>query len=122
MILYAFRSDKRIGTTIKDIIPFVDYLDHSIPNYSELDESLRRLSGIGLILWEPPVIKSALAYTNWHANHFQKKKKMSLHKEIAEISNYLATDFSSPELTGPPVLDKAEFEKVVNDYLVGFSA
>jgi hypothetical protein len=121
MILYTFRSDKGTGTTIKDIIPFVDYLDHSIPNYNELDESLRRISGIGLIVWEPPVIRSAPVYTRWYADYFRKRKKMSLHKEIGEISNYLTTNFSSPELDSSRVLDKTEFNTVVKDYLAGFS-
>ncbi|GIE84948.1 hypothetical protein [Actinoplanes regularis] len=49
------------GATLADLLAAADFLHHSVPNRTDLEESIRRLAGAGLITVEDDIIEVASA-------------------------------------------------------------
>ncbi len=49
------------GATLADLLAAADFLHHSVPNRTDLEESIRRLAGAGLITVEDDIIEVAPA-------------------------------------------------------------
>ncbi|MCM4081474.1 MULTISPECIES: hypothetical protein [Paractinoplanes] len=50
-----------VGASLADLLAAADFLHHSIPNRAELEESVRRLAGAGLIVVEDDLVEVAPA-------------------------------------------------------------
>jgi hypothetical protein len=110
-ILYVLRSGNEKDATIKNIISVIDYLDHSIPNYSELDESLRRLSMIGLITWNPPGIQATPSTKNGAMLILKKEKgyrfkRKSEKLKIISLYRFLRQNLPARKFSTRPNLTK----------------
>jgi hypothetical protein len=47
------------GASLADVLAAADFLHHSVPNRAELEESMRRLAGAGLIVVEDDLVEVA---------------------------------------------------------------
>jgi hypothetical protein len=50
-----------IGATLADVLAAADFLHHSVPSREELEESIRRLAGAGLLVVEDDLVQVAPA-------------------------------------------------------------
>jgi hypothetical protein len=50
-----------VGATLADVLAAADFLHHSVPSRAELEESIRRLAGAGLLVVEDDLVEVAPA-------------------------------------------------------------
>lgn len=105
-------------TGIRNIISFVDYIDHSVLTYPEFETATTKLLAAGAIAVKDsdPVCNDA--YHMWWKKKYG-KKTVGTSKEIKETKEFLNTTFGEveplPKTTG--FFSKGEFEAAVKLYL-----
>ena len=76
IILQSLYTDKseNIKAFVTSVIPYIDYLDHSIISYTELIESFSKLICVGFLIQEDDTLKlSPAAIKILVQKHFGKK-------------------------------------------------
>jgi hypothetical protein len=98
------------GATLTDLLAAADFLHHSVPTRAELEESVRRLAGAGLIRVEDEVIDVAPAGEQlWRTRPFSglSSAVMTLQAQLNRAAEPGYTDW---------VLEEAAYTAAVREY------
>lgn len=120
IILQSLYTDKseNIKAFVTSVIPYIDYLDHSIISYTELIESFSKLICVGFLIQEDDTLKlSPTAIKILVQKHFGKKNPLKI---INEIEVYLNLEFKLIEViykNQTIELTQNDFDKIKKDYL-----
>jgi hypothetical protein len=90
------------GATLADVLAAADFLHHSVPERAELEESVRRLAGAGLIAVEDDMIQVAPAGEQlWRTRPFSglSSAVMTLQAQLNRMAEPGDADWSLDEQT-----------------------
>jgi hypothetical protein len=90
------------GATLADVLAAADFLHHSVPERAELEESVRRLAGAGLIAVEDDMIQVAPAGEQlWRTRPFSglSSAVMTLQAQLNRMAEPGDADWSLDEHT-----------------------
>ncbi|MFI1988008.1 hypothetical protein [Actinoplanes sp. NPDC020271] len=98
------------GATLADLLAAADFLHHSVPSRDELEESIRRLQGAGLITVEDDIVEVAPAGEQlWRTRPFSglSSAVMTLQAQLNRGAQPGYTDW---------VLDETAYTAAVREY------
>ncbi|GAA0566811.1 hypothetical protein GCM10010172_58320 [Paractinoplanes ferrugineus] len=98
------------GASLADVLAAADFLHHAVPTRPELEESVRRLAGAGLILVEDDIIEVAAAGEQlWRTRPFSglSSAVMTLQTQLNRVSTPGESDW---------VLDEQTYHTAVREY------
>jgi hypothetical protein len=90
---------------LRDIIAFVDYIDHSIITYQEFSSGLAKLMMVGMLKEDSGEIVTSLEFDKWFEKQMENKKRPNMQKTVRMIMEYLNLNFTM-----------AEFERLSESY------
>jgi hypothetical protein len=115
-IFHSENEDKYSNLT--DIIAVADYSNHAIMTYSEFNEGLTILSGLGFVSSKDDKLSISDSFKDWWSSKFAKKKRLYVQYEISEINKHISKLKSSIyESTDSTINSELDFDKAVNEYL-----
>ena len=98
------------GASLADVISAADFLHHSVPSRAELQESMRRLAGAGLLVVEDDLVEVAPSGEQlWRTRPFSglSSAVMTLQAQLNRASEPGYTDW---------VLDEQTYNAAVREY------
>jgi len=110
------------GADLRSIISFCDYTNHAIMSYAEFSLALVKLKNIDMVKQHNYDLFTTQNFKIWHFEMCKDKKRLLVHKELAEIEKYLNESFGKLEVDIKEFdteIDELDFSKAVNDYISG---
>jgi hypothetical protein len=98
------------GASLADVLSAADFLHHSVPSRAELQESMRRLAGAGLLVVEDDIVEVAPSGEQlWRTRPFSglSSAVMTLQAQLNRASEPGYTDW---------VLDEQTYNAAVREY------
>ena len=88
-------ADNENGTDLKDIIAYIDYIDHSIITWTELFNGLLKLKRIKAVREKEKKLFPEKEFREWWLKKYENKKRIYISKQVAEVNVYLNKTYSS---------------------------
>jgi hypothetical protein len=107
------QSIARGSSTIRDVISFVDYIDHSVITFEEFSSAMQKLSRGGLIERSENTIRATATFKEWI--DLNMKKKLAVDKEFYAIKEYLSLNYKEEQLK-TCIFSRAEFDQALMAY------
>lgn len=121
LFIYAVysSSSERAGAKLENIIAYNDYLNHTIPTYSEFIDSGIKLINAGLIKQTGNEFHVTIKFKDWFIMHIPANK--STHIEIIKsVQKFLGKEFTAsfPDNSNSLLtISENDFKAAVTDYL-----
>jgi hypothetical protein len=118
LLISILHSDRTKGTTIRDIVSYFDYVDHSILNYEDFKIGIEKLVSIELVQLKEYKFYTGGSFNDWWDSKFGNKKQVYVYKEIELVLEYLNTQYKESDLGVCEDLPSLEdYRSGVNEYL-----
>jgi hypothetical protein len=108
------------GATLVNIIAYADYSNHAVVTFEELEQAISRLSVIGLLKSENSKFKTNTEFKDWWKSKYKENNRISVHKQIYEVENYLNRFLNTNEGLFEQEsikLDQRKYDQAIEEYL-----
>ena len=116
--IYETQKDN-IGSDLRDIIAFSDYVNHSIMNFDEFYYSINYLIHNKFIKEKNKKYFVEKYFIEWFLNKYQKNKRIYVFKTVEEIEKYLKTSKNEIYEKCLTKITKKYFDSKVKEYIDG---
>ena len=102
------------GSTLRELIATADYVNHAIPTYDELSESLRHLSQAGYVIKQADRYCATPAIRSYYTQATHPGR--AINKDWQDVERFLQTNVVT-QTSSARRLSRAAYEKAVRAYL-----
>jgi hypothetical protein len=118
LLLYSiFTTQASEGSTIKSIVAYADYINHSIMTYTEFSSGIRYLLKNKLVKEVDKKLFADDQFAEWFMNEYENRKRIYLLKAVEKIQKYLNKLKIQTDNDAETEITEADFENGVEEYL-----
>jgi hypothetical protein len=119
LLLYSiFSTEGDTGSELKNIIAYVDYINHAIITFKEFTDGINYLLSNGLIKEKNKKYFTDKKYKEWYENEYKNRKRIYLAKVIDKTEKYLDTIIKNNNFENIRTkINETYFDSNVNEYI-----